>query len=203
MIKITKGIVAAIAGILIIALTLTLAVDTGLSLYDPGRYAHADSYCKLTVFSGTIEVQTPDNIAWKEAASGMLLEPNTRVRTRAGSYSLLTFGDGTTTKLDPDTDVLLSRLDTGTDNRPGATLVKQRSGKSWNQVATVADGQHRFEVQTASAGVVAHGTLFLVGVDESGRTLVQTTEGQVSVAAQGHEVSILAGEQTEVIYMAD
>ncbi len=111
---------------------------------------------------------------------------------------MLTFDDGTTAKLDPGTDVLLARLEAGTDNQAGATVLQQQSGKTWNQVAGAADKRHRFEVQTPSAGVVAHGTLFLVGVDESERTLVQTTEGRVSVAAQGREVYVAAGEQTEV-----
>ncbi|MDP2932446.1 MAG: FecR family protein [Chloroflexota bacterium] len=175
----------------LIALALLLACDAGFWLYNPSRFAVVLSSYMLNILHGTVEVQTPDTITWEEAKDGMKLKPGSRVSTGADSHALLTFSEGTTTKLEPGTDLLVAKLESDT------IMLRQQSGRTWNQVAKLSDSRRRFEIQTPSANVMARGTLFLVNVDTSGRTFAQTTEGQVDVIAQGRTVNVFAGQQTE------
>jgi hypothetical protein len=84
------------------------------------------------------------------------------------------------------------------DNQPEAVVLKQQSGKTWNQVVARPDGDPYFLIQTSSADIKVRGTQFSTEVDESGKTLVKTNKGRVDVSAQGEEVQVNAGSQTEV-----
>ena len=143
-------------------------------------------------------MQSKYSLAWEKAVDGMALEPGSRVRTGPDSYASISFSQGTTTKLEPDTDVIVAELDGNQDNQLNTITLKQQSGKTWNQVTRLADDSYHFLIQTSSAEVKVRGTLFATEVDEGGETTVQTTEGAVNVAAQGKEMMIPAGKQTTV-----
>ncbi len=187
-----------IAAVILVGLVLFLAADVSFSLYQPARFTSVLPYCTLSIFSGTVKVQALNAITWKEAKNGMTLEAGSRVQTLPDSHALLTFFEGTTTKLEPGTDLLVAKLEGNRESHPDVIVLKQWAGKTWNRVTTLSDNSRYFKIQTPSASVVARGTLFLTEVDKTGRTLIQTTEGQVSVIAQGQEVQVLAGQQTEV-----
>ena len=76
--------------------------------------------------------------------------------------------------------------------------MKQRAGKTCNQVAKIPEDNGSFQIKTSSADIVVYGTSFLTEVDESGKTLVQTVEGLVTVSAQNEVVLVTEGQQTEV-----
>ena len=137
-------------------------------------------------------------MTWEKAEDGMMLEPGSRVRTAPDSHASLNFSQGTTTKLEPGTDLIVAKLEGNQDAQPDTIVLKQQSGKTWNQVAKLADDDYHFQIQTSSADVKVQGTLFSTEVDKSGKTLIQTTEGLVNVSAQGQEVQVPAGQQTEV-----
>ena len=143
-------------------------------------------------------MQTKDSLTWRKAEEGMMLEPGSRVRTAPDSRASISFSQGTTTKLEPGTDLIVAKLEGTQDKKFDTILLKQQSGKTWNQVAKQADDDYYFQIQTSSADVKVHGTLFTTEVDKSGKTFVQTTEGSVSVSAQGQEVQVPAGQQTMV-----
>ncbi len=196
MLKNRRG--GAIAAVILMMLIMFLAVDVGFTLYNPYRLASPLPSCTLSIFDGTVEVQTLETFTWEEAENGMILEPGSRVRTALDSHALLTFSQGTTTKLEPGTDLIVAKLESRQDNRPHLIVLKQRSGKTWNKVARLPGNGGHFEIQTPSASAKVRGTLFLAEVDESGKTLIQTAEGQVDVSAHGQEVQVSAGQQTEV-----
>jgi len=198
MTKMKSCLRGSIAAVILIGLVSLLAADVSFSLYQPARFTSVLPYCTLSIFSGTVKVQTLNAITWKEAKNGMTLEAGSRVRTLPDSHALLTFFEGTTTKLEPGTDLLVAKLEGNRESHPDVIVLKQWSGKTWNRVTTLSDNSRHFEIQTPSSSAVARGTLFLTKVDRTGRTLIQTTEGQVSVIAQGREVQVLAGQQTEV-----
>jgi hypothetical protein len=175
-----------------------LAADVGFTLYNPNRLTSTLPFCTLHIISGDVQVQTKDALTWGKAEDGMMLEPGSRVRTPADSNASLVFSQGTTTKLEADTDLIVAKLEGNQDNQPDTVVLKQRTGKLWNQVAKSPDNDSHFQIQTPSADVKVYGTLFLTEVDKSGETLIKTTEGNVSVSAQGQEVQVPAGQQTRV-----
>ncbi len=186
------------AAIIVLALVLLLALDVSFWLYRTPSLALAPSSGTLRVLKGSVEVQAPDAITWKEAANSTTLNAGSRVRTLGDSYALLTFAEGSTTKLEPGTELLLGKLDGGSGGEAGSIVLRQRSGRMWNQVTRLPDNSRHFEIQMPSASAVVRGTLFLSEVNQSGGTLIQTVEGQVDVAAQGREVQVPAGRQTVV-----
>ncbi len=175
-----------------------LAVDVGFSLYNPNRLASTLPFATLNIIGGNVQVQTKDTLAWEKAEDGMMLEPGSRVRTVPDSRASISFSRGTTTKLEPGTDLIVSKLEGNQDKQVDTVVLKQQSGKTWNQVAKRADDNYHFQIQTSSADVKVHGTLFTTEVDKSGKTIIQTTEGSVNVSAQGQEVQVPAGQQTMV-----
>lgn len=187
-----------LTAIILVTVVMFLAADVGFSLYNPDRIDTTPPICTLNIIGGNIQVQTKDALTWADAEDGMILEPGSRVMTEADSYASLTFSEGTTTKLEPDTEMIVSKLEGNQDNQPGTVVLKQRTGKTWNQVSKRPDDSGSFRIETSSAEIVVHGTLFSTEVDESGKTLIQTTEGLVNVNAQGQAVLVAEGQQTEV-----
>jgi hypothetical protein len=186
-----------IAVVLIAALSF-LAIDVGFSLYKNDQFGTASPVCTLNVLSGDIKVLTADTLMWGKAEDGMMLEPGSRIKTAEGSYASLTFSEGTTTTIEPDTDLIIDQLGDGDSTKADSILLKQRSGKTWNRVTKRSADDGSFQIQTASASVVVYGTLFSTEIDEAGDTLVQTAEGLVSVTAQGQAVLVAEGHQTVV-----
>jgi uncharacterized protein (DUF736 family) len=194
--KIRAGI--SFASIILIAIVIFLATDIGFSLYNPDRLSSLLPFSTLSIIGGKIQVQTKDSLAWEKAEDGMMLEPGSRVRTAPDSYASISFAQGATTKLEPGTDLIIAKLENNQDKKPDTVVLQQQSGRTWNQVAKIADDNYHFQIQTPSADVKVRGTLFATEVDESGKTIVQTTEGAVNVSAQGQEVQVPAGQQTMV-----
>jgi len=196
--KLKNRIGISFASIILIAIVIFLAVDIGFSLYNPNRLNYTLPFSTLKIIGGKIQVQTKDSLAWEKAEDGIILEPGSRVRTAPNSYASISFAQGTTTKLEPGTDLIVAKLESNQDKQLDTIVLKQQSGKTWNQVAKRDDDNYYFQLQTSSADVKVHGTLFATEVDGSGKTIVQTTEGAVSVSAQGQEVQVPAGQQTMV-----
>ncbi|MBI4329727.1 MAG: FecR domain-containing protein, partial [Chloroflexi bacterium] len=127
----------------------------------------------------------------------MRLVAGTGVRTSNASGAQLTFFDGSTLTLDPNTNIEIVQIDS--DGRQADTiLLKQWIGRTWSRVAKMLDPGSRYEIQTPTALAVVRGTLFSTEVDDAQRTRVQTSEGLVSVLAQSKEVYVPAGQETTV-----
>ena len=188
-----------LANIILISIVGFLAIDIGSSLYNPDRLNAVLPFSVLKVIGGDIQVQGRYTLAWEKAVDGITLEPGSRVRTDPDGYASLSFFQGTTAKLEPGTDVIISKLENDAENQFNGVTLRQQSGKTWNQVARLADDSYHFLIETPSADIKVQGTLFATEVDGNGKTTVQTTEGSVSVSAQGKEVQVTAGQQTMVV----
>lgn len=175
-----------------------LAIDIGFSLYNPDRLNDVLPFSVLRVIGGDIWVQDRHALAWEQAVDGTTLEPGSRVRTNDDGYVSLSFYQGTTATLEPGTDVIIAGLENDREKQLNGVTLRQKLGKTWNQVDKLDDSS-RFKIETPSADIKVWGTLFAAEVDENGKTTVQTTEGTVSVSAQGKEVQVAAGQQTTVM----
>ena len=187
-----------LAAIILIAIIVFLAADAGFTLYNPNRFSFSNPSCKLNIICGDIQVLKKDSLTWEPAVDGAVLEPGSRVKTAAGSHGVITFSNGSTTKLEPGTDVAIDKLDEGQETQQYTVVLKQQSGKTWNQVNKSLE-KTAFQIRTASAEVDVHGTLFSTEVDKSGKTIIKTTEGRVSVTAKGKEVEVNPGKMVQVL----
>ncbi len=147
----------------------------------------------LTVFGGGVEQEVGG--AWQPVEDGATLAEGTRLRTTATGRALITFGDGSTTTLAPETEVALARL-----RLDGAReiAIDQVTGRLWNDVETdtVAGS---YTVRTPDATVEARGTVFQTVVEaDAKQTSVTAVQGRVSVVTGDRRVRLAPGEVTRV-----
>ncbi|MFH1087608.1 MAG: FecR domain-containing protein [Chloroflexota bacterium] len=155
------------------------------------------SRCTLSILGGSAVVQDPGTGTWQEGVDGTALAVGSRVKTTPGARVLLTFLDGSTIKLEPDTDVEIRQVEQSSEQATTIVL-KQWLGRTWSRVTKMADVGGHYEIETPSATALVRGTLFTTEVDEAGLTQVTTTEGLVSLVAQGEEVYLPASQQSRV-----
>ncbi len=184
-----------------VAIAALLIIFAGLyQFFGPGLISPApidEPPSTLTILSGSVEVRSAASEEWQTGTDGMILNEGMGIKTAENSHALLTFFEGSTVKLEPDTYLEIKRAGQD-DEQSTAIILKQWLGRTWSRVIKMVDPGSRFEVETPSATAIVRGTLFSTEVEETGLTTVSTTEGLVSVAAQGEEVFIPAFQQTRV-----
>lgn len=185
-----------IAATVSIALAVILLAVTGQYLFSmPSPVTAATGL--LSILSGEVRIESIGSGESLSVADGMKLESGTRVVTGNASHVLITFFDGSTIKLSPGTSLDIEKLEQDEDQST-VILLKQWLGRTWSRVVKMTDMESRYEIETPSATAIVRGTLFATEVDETGNTTVSTTEGLVSVAAEGKEVLVPAEKKTAV-----
>lgn len=181
--------------LLLLAAAGSVSVIAGIGL--PGQPSALASQCTFSLLSGSAQVQIAGSDRWQMAGDGMVLAAGTRVRTAPDSHAVLTFFEGSSLTLEPNTDVEIQSVE-GSAGSSTDIVLKQWIGKTWSRVVKRLDAGTRYEIVTPSACALVRGTLFETEVDGTLSTTVRTTEGLVSVAAKGKEVFLPAGQEASV-----
>ncbi|MBU2607922.1 MAG: FecR domain-containing protein [Chloroflexi bacterium] len=186
-----------------VALVLLLILQSvlffgSLNFFSSASVSALASRSTLTTFDDGVQLKRPGSTTWEAAVDGTTLEAGTRVQIASNSNAVITFFNGTTVELEPDTDLMVEQLEAGSQNQPTVIVLRQWFGKTLSRVTKLADPGSKYGIQTPSAYIAVRGTLFVTEVDETGAARVQTIEGLVSVSAQGEEVYLPAGQQTAV-----
>ena len=141
----------------------------------------------LTVFGGAVE--RFEDGEWLPLTDGATLNEGVRLRTTNAGMALVTFPDGSTAALNPQTDVTLEAI--GGDDSRRITL-NQLTGRIWNDVAP-SNTLATYTVRTPDALIEAHGTIFETAVTD-GVTSVTTASGLVEVAAGQDRTTLEPGQ---------
>lgn len=171
-------VVAAVAGALAVA---TL----------PAPAAASTAVLRLIDGGATVE----GGGAARAAADGEVVPTGASVTTGADGYALLTFADGSTTSLEPDTTVVVDEA--AVHPATTVTRLEQRAGRTWSSVRPLRPGS-RFVVRTAAASVEVRGTVFGIDVAADGTTRIRSADGTVRVANGAGTVDVAAGSATTV-----
>lgn len=182
----------AITAVLVVVLVVTL----GQFVFFKSSPVMA-STCILQILSGETYISDADADLFEPGSDGMILEMGASVKTERDSHALLTFNDGSTIKLEPETILEITHLETDDEKAP-VIVLSQLVGQTWSNVVDMTDTNSRFEIDTPSATAVVHGTLFTTEVTEEGETTVSTIDGLVSVTADDEEVFVAANQQTKI-----
>ncbi len=153
----------------------------------------------LVVLRGSAEVFRADgNRDIITATSGdAALRIGDRIRTAAESYASITYVDGSTTGLDPNTSIILRRA----QKLPGVSAgisFYQELGQTWNRVESPLDAEALFETVTLSAITHARGAEYRVRVDAARETTVEAVTESVVVDAAGATAIVAEGLQSAV-----
>jgi hypothetical protein len=149
--------------------------------------------------TGLVQIRADSEAPWESATTAGLIEAGGRIHTGKSSATTLTFFDGSTISVGPETEITVSELGSQRDGGGRIIALYQWVGHTHSRVKSMADSASRFEIETASAVAVVHGTEFEVDVAPDGTTEVIVLEGVVEVTAQEATVLVPAGQATTVL----
>lgn len=147
----------------------------------------------ITELTGHVEVASEEGgQTWRVPAAGEAIRAGQRLRTGEASAAMLTFADGSFTRLYANSDLTLSTL-SGSANGASTVRLVQHTGRTSHEV-TPRGPDAVFVVETAAGVALAQGTTFNVFVNPRGQTRFAVDAGQVRVEAQGKAVVLSAGQ---------
>ncbi len=159
----------------LVVVVFVLFMALGLSGTFGGRALGAAT--TVTIISGDIQVRHGTSGAFVTATDGEILVPGDTVRTADGARAVLTYFEGSTVSVEPNTELTIETASSFTD---GSTVVvmQQNFGRTWHVVTKLITGNSKYEVKTPASTASVRGTAFQVDSDGE-RTVVTTTEGTV------------------------
>lgn len=189
-----------------VALTFVLAVAFGASgvLTPKNARVALGASTTLSIISGEVQVRHGTAGTFAAATDGAILGPGDTVRTGADARAVLTYFEGSTVEIEPQSQLT---IETATANPDGGSVIvmQQDLGTTWHVVTKLLNANSKYEVHTTAATASVRGTAFTVAVDADGSTTETTTEGVVAnsdpqrtttvVADPGLQVSTKKGER--------
>lgn len=190
-------------GIVGSALIAALALGAGSSVALAPEADALVSRSMLTDVQGLVIVSHVGG-EFVPARTGDLIGSGDTIRTGSGAAAQITYFEGSTVRLEPQTELIVESLRTEPD---GGTVIgmMQTLGRTWHVVTKLIEGSSRYEVRTPSSTASVRGTVFAVdvSVDADGPTATVTTkEGMVIHSAIDPstavltEVRVMAGEES-------
>lgn len=144
----------------------------------------------LTVLHGEKVFLSEEEGSWENVTDTVVVKEGNGIKTGNDSWALITFDDGTTVELEPNTEVSVTEL-TNTH-----ITVWQQVGRTWSGIKKLVGPLTQVQVETPSAAALVRGTLMDIVVDELGNTIVSALEGVIEVTAEGISRTVEAGMQS-------
>ncbi len=145
---------------------------------------------QINKLSGAVEVRRADG-EWQELKPGMVLHASDSLRTKDGSFAVIT-SDKVTVEMEPGTEVALQEL---SDPLSSLSL-----GSGMATVSVRPGARHTIKVRAEGSNAVASadaGT-FTMSSDGKGTVAVGSREGNVTFEGNGKVVIVRTGEQSVV-----
>lgn len=108
----------------------------------------------LGVLAGEVKVIPPEGGVAKPASNGMTVTVGTRVQTGKKSTALVTFLDGSTLTVQPESDVTVRQADVG--KKRSRVTVGVNVGTVWARVVKLVDPESSFSLQSNTATATVH-----------------------------------------------
>jgi hypothetical protein len=150
----------------------------------------------LSILDGSASVARGP-AAFVPASDGDLVNTDDWVQTAISSHAMVTFFDGSTLEIEPETTVQIEDASNATSGAI-SIRIEQTIGRTWASVQKLTRADSKFEIRTPTAVAAVRGTGFITEVLVDGTTTVQTTDGNVQVTGQGQSVAVGAGQTTSV-----
>lgn len=146
----------------------------------------------IIVRIGPVEVLKRGENSWNSAQKGMLLFEGDRVKTQAAARAAILLNDGSVTRLNENTDLVLAvRSTESKKNR-----MKLLMGNLWARILHQDPG---LEIETPSAVAAIKGTELELKVGPTGDSLLIVWDGLVLFLNQKGEVSVRSGQQSNAL----
>lgn len=170
----------ALGAIIALGSTNATRADAALALLEPSAQ---------TVF---VRQGESDFVATMRA---VVLNTGDAVRTDATGRGVITYADGTTAVIEPDTEITIEDL---RQNGPDLlVLISQNAGHVWYELSRTLSPNTRYEVRSSSlAAVVRAGSTVEFAVDPNGDATVTAVDGSADATAGGTTVTVTTGTTT-------
>lgn len=146
----------------------------------------------LQILAGAVEVRSGSG-DFATALDGQEVRQGDTVATGSDGRAVITYRDGSVTRLDEDTTFTLAALEV-LDSGGIAVEGEQHSGNTYHRVVEITDSASRFDVITPTASASVQGTVYAVFVAADGSSIVAVIEGVVIVeGAVGGVLVVSAG----------
>jgi hypothetical protein len=173
-----------------------IALAVYISLFSPSSQEVLSAGCTLTQLKGNTLVQASGSDEWQPVNESVQLFFGDAVKTGRDSYAVLTFKDGSTAKLEPETSLVVAAVENR--NIPEKVVLKQNYGLIWAFLPAGDQNDLEYEVQTPAAHIEAAGASFSSNVDSGGVTRVAAREGSVRVSALDASLALTMDQLTEI-----
>jgi hypothetical protein len=150
----------------------------------------------LTIISGPVAVRHAGG-DFAAADDGAVLAAGDTVKTGADARAILTYFEGSTVEMEPDSEVT---IDSAHSDPDGSTIIvmQQNLGITWHVVTHLITAGSMYEVHTTTSTASVRGTQFTVAVAADETTTESTTEGAVANTDAQRTATVLTppGQQT-------
>ena len=167
--------------------------DSSESTPPPTTIAAPSTLTILSISIGDVFVMKAGTDEWVEAEAGISVEAGDSLKSGDDSTAEITFFDGSTIELEPNTQIQVTELDIAADTGATTILLKQELGDTISRVTKLADPASRYEVETPAGIAAVRGSVMLVEVLGSGKTKITNIEGDIWAISGGKAVPIPEG----------
>lgn len=136
---------------------LTLAAFTGVIALILLAQRDDRPLAELRVRDDAVDVRSGEE-DFRAAVEGEPLQAGDTVRTDSAGQAQIDFFDGSLTRLDTDTTLVIRGL---RDDTPGGVLLTLEAGRTWNRVEPATTAEDRYEVKGVNGTASVVGTTFV------------------------------------------
>ena len=172
-----------------VALVLALTILGNLPSGGCGGEA-ASTLTILSITEGGVSMMQASTEDWVEAEAGMSLGIGDKIKTSDDSSAEITFFDGSTIELQPDTEIEITSLEISADTSSTSITLEQTIGATISRVTNIIDPASKYEVETSAGVAAVRGSILVVCVTEEGTSWIANQEGNIWTRAQGVELQI-------------
>jgi len=172
------------------ALVVTILVASTVAGCEGGGGSSCSTLTILSTTEGEVFVMKAGTDTWGEGQSGTELEEGDTIKTGEDSSAEITFFDGSTVELQPDTEVGITSLDRYCDTGVTTITLEQIIGATISRVINIVDPASSYEVETSSGTAAVRGSILVFVVTGNGTAWVANQKGNIWTKAQGVELQV-------------
>ncbi len=131
----------------------------------------------LNVLAGDVTVMLPGEGTAKPAVNGMTVVAGTKVQTGKKSRALVTFLDGSTVTVEPDSDITVKQVENS--QKRSRVTIGVNIGTVWARVVKLVDPESTFSLQSNTATATVHDGLIGARQEPDGAFTCWTRDGDL------------------------
>jgi hypothetical protein len=159
----------------------------------------ASTTATLTILSGLVQRVAAGTSQMQLASDGANLQAGDRILTGPSDRALVTFLDGSTVTVEPDTDIVVQQADVGGTDVGSTINIRINLGTVWARVVRLADAGSNFSLSSSTATAVVHEGLPGAQKQADGTFTCWTFDGEMMLTGANQSNFVLQPRQTTTL----